>query len=637
RKGLAHSLAQTLVELVNAPEMAPYLLELSLKSKASQIAQQWLDNNPDNAIVGLLPIAAGVQVNPLALGKNELIEASRKFLRTQIQLGHQPLIEQAIQLVSEQIASKIQAEILAHSELKLQPLSENEIPEWLKIGIKELRLSQSVKTNLWITPEKLPPLAIGTACLNREQIQACLIALRLSTLESPMALVRGLKTHIDPKYLDPFVWSLFERWLTEGAPSKEKWAMLALGLLGSDAIALKLTPLIRNWPAENQHPRAVLGLDCLRAMGTDTALMQINGIAQKIKFQGLKKRAQECMEAIARDLKLTAEQLEDRIIPDCGLDETGQQVFDFGPRQFQFALGPDLKPLLRDHQGKLSSSLPKPNAKDDAEKAQQAIADWKLVKKQIGEVVKIQSFRLEQAMINERRWTWQEFQTLLVKHPLMTHLVQRLVWDAHNAQDHWVKTFRVAEDQTFTDQNDEPFMPTGAVTVGIIHSLHLSAETKAAWGQILSDYEIMPPFSQIDRPIYALTPEELEAKDITRFKDIQIPATQLVRTLENSGWQRGRTDQGEIQVHCKYFPKADLMAIVGEYENVFHGGDIYGSEAIDGCCFVSGHYIPEDYPQDRQWVNFKEPPRKPLGTIDPLLMSEVLRELTAIATMAQAQ
>jgi hypothetical protein len=59
-------------------------------------------------------------------------------------------------------------------------------------------------------------------------------------------------------------------------------------------------------------------------------------------------------------------------------------------------------------------------SKDDAERAQQAIADWKPVKRQVGEVIKIQSFRLEQVMATERRWPWQEFQTLLVKHPLMT-------------------------------------------------------------------------------------------------------------------------------------------------------------------------------------------------------------------------
>ena len=91
------------------------------------------------------------------------------------------------------------------------------------------------------------------------------------------AKVRSLILDIDEPNYTPFdrastpQW-LFERWLTEGAPNKEKWAMMALGLLGSDRIALKLTPLIRTWPGESQHPRAVLGLECLRSIGTCSSL-----------------------------------------------------------------------------------------------------------------------------------------------------------------------------------------------------------------------------------------------------------------------------------------------------------------------------------------------------------------------------
>ena len=88
-----------------------------------------------------------------------------------------------------------------------------------------------------------------------------------------------------------FAWKLFELWHGMGAPSKDKWAMAAIGHLGGDACVLKLTPLVRDWPGESQHARAVFGLECLRAVGSDTALMALNGIAQKLKFKGLKQKA----------------------------------------------------------------------------------------------------------------------------------------------------------------------------------------------------------------------------------------------------------------------------------------------------------------------------------------------------------
>ncbi len=45
--------------------------------------------------------------------------------------------------------------------------------------------------------------------------------------------------------LAEFAWDLFTAWLTAGAPSKESWAFTALGVLGNDDTARKLTPLIR--------------------------------------------------------------------------------------------------------------------------------------------------------------------------------------------------------------------------------------------------------------------------------------------------------------------------------------------------------------------------------------------------------
>ncbi len=36
---------------------------------------------------------------------------------------------------------------------------------------------------------------------------------------------------------------------------------------------------------------------------------------------------------------------------DCDLDERGSRVFDFGPRQFKFVLGPEMKPMLKDAEG----------------------------------------------------------------------------------------------------------------------------------------------------------------------------------------------------------------------------------------------------------------------------------------------
>jgi predicted DNA-binding WGR domain protein len=623
--------AKSLLEafaLVKAPEAAPFMLELMLSSKAPQIARQWLEDNPAHAISGLIPISTG---------RGRLADAAIEFLQSMKRKGYVEYIQTCIDREPSEIAEKIRSNVLNVEEIEYIEFDESTTPAWLQQSI-DLLVIPNKKTTWKIGSIDLPAIYCENYRLNDRQIEAVLNALRQSELGKPHALVTAIKTHANSAELDTFAWKLFERWRGEGAPSKENWAMVGIGLLGSDISALKLAPLVKIWPGESQHARAVLGLSCLRSIGTDLALMQINGIAQKVKFKGIKQRAQECMESIATERNMSRAELEDRIVPDCDLDERGTRIFDFGARQFRFLLGADLKPMVKDNDNKVKSDLPKPNAKDDREKAELAIAEWKLLKKQVSEVIKLQPTRLEQAMITGRRWRVDEFEMLLVRHPLITHLAQRIIWSGYDMAGKSIATFRVTEDRTYADPRDETFQLTGIDRVGIIHPLNLSAELRAVWGELMSDYEIIPPFPQLGRSLYSLNPGEETALEITRFKDLEIPIVALVRTLENLGWEKGILhDHGDYSVHFKYFPAVDLTAVVGDYEAVFVDLGTYVGEVdkIDGCCFLPGLQDRlDDYPIGSYRQELKDR-CIPLGDVDSIVISEVLKDLTTVAAKAK--
>ncbi|MBC7880415.1 MAG: DUF4132 domain-containing protein, partial [Anaerolineae bacterium] len=611
--------------LAVAPEVAVLMLQLTTESKSAKPAHEWLNEHPVETIVGLLPIIKS---------RSRFASNAVDILQSIAKRGYEPFIRLQLDMLDKEVAERISAEIFDTGNSNLPILDDSTTPDWLRDALKTV--TKPKKVSSWVFAADLPAITISGYQLNPEQIEMLLLSLRQSTFTEPQALVKALKHYGDKHSLDRFAWKLFERWLVVGAPSKESWAMSVLGLFGSDTSALKLAPMIRVWPGESQHQRAVNGLECLRAIGTDTALMQINGIAQKVKFQGIKNRAQECMEGIASDRNLSRAQLEDRIVPDCGLDEHGKRIFDFGPRQFQFVLGENLKPLVRDSDGKAKPDLPKPNAKDDRELANQSVADWKLLKKQVSEVAKIQAVRLEQAMATGRRWSSNEFSLFFVQHPLMNHIAQLLIWSGFDKSGKLTKTFRVSEDRSLADVNEETFSLEGIAQVGIVHPLLLEGAELSAWGEVVSDYAIVPPFAQLGRPVYALEPLELESEEITRFKDIDIPIITLVRTLENLGWEKGGLhDHGDYSIHLKYFPAADITAIVGEYEEVFVQTNLQignGFEKIDGCCFVKG--LPKStwsYPVGGAWGRKEyEDMILILGQVDALVISEVLKDLYTV-------
>lgn len=373
-----------------------------------------------------------------------------------------------------------------------------------------------------------------------------------------------------PESMADFAWDLFTAWLSMGAVAKDNWAFTSLGLLGGDAAARRLTPLIRTWPGESAAARALLGLDVLEAMGTDTALMMLNGIAQKLKFANVKAHAQAKVAAIAAERGLSPQELDDRLVPELGLDARGTLVLDFGPRQFLIGFDESLKPWVRDFSagqpGARLKDLPKPGKSDDAGKAAAAVDQFKALKKDARTIAQQQLPRWENAMCQQRRWEPEVFQRFMAAHPLMGHVAQRLVWGVYavpvQEDDEGElrvplhggtlqSCFRVAEDGSYSDAGDDRWAlpaaaPQGqALRIGLVHPLQLSVDDHRAFAQQLADYELLQPFEQINRRTFTLTEAEAQAEGLTRWQGQSVPTTQVLG-LMNRGWEEGDGGGGGV-------------------------------------------------------------------------------------------
>jgi predicted DNA-binding WGR domain protein len=377
--------------------------------------------------------------------------------------------------------------------------------------------------------------------------------LQVSLLDEPYAGLDEVKQACSADSLDAFAWDLFQSWYQSGAPSKDNWAFTAVGLLGGDQCVRLLTPLIREWPGEAQHARAVSGLDILAAIGSDLALMNLNAIANKAKFKGLQQRATDRIEAIAEARGLSPEELADRLVPDLDLDEHGTLLLDFGPRQFTVGFDEQLRPFALDASGARLKDLPKPGKSDTAELAQAASERWKLLKKDAKSIASTQLQRLEQAMCSGRSFPADVFLQFFVQHPLQRHLARRLLWGVRGT-DGAVSAFRVAEDSSFADRNDDVFeLPADAV-ICLPHLLELSAEDQAGFGQVFSDYEILQPFPQLGREVLLMSEGELAQSSCERFKGKRI-ATGSAYGLQHRGWRHGDAqDAGWVGWFTKQLP-----------------------------------------------------------------------------------
>ncbi|MFB9838887.1 DUF4132 domain-containing protein, partial [Actinoallomurus acaciae] len=554
-----------------------------LKS-ARRFAVDWLAWHGLNAVPLLVPDAVG----PVGRARTGAEAALRWLASTH----DADTVVTAAKVHGDEAAAAVET-MLAADPLDAVPARLPKIGDWLDQG----RLPQVLLRD---REQALPP-------------EAAAHVVTMLTISGPGAPYAGLeivRETCDRASLAEFGWAVFRQWQLAGMPAKDGWALTGLGRLGDDETVRRLTPIIRAWPGEGGHSKAVNGLEVLAEIGSEIALVHLNGIAQRVKFKALKERAQEKIEEVADGLGLSSEQLADRLVPDFGLDENGSMVLDYGPRRFVVGFDEQLKPYVLDEAGKRRKDLPAPGARDD-DKALGERKRFAALKKDVRTVAGDLIHRLETAMVTGRGWTPAEFADLFVGHPLTWHIARRLVWVGVGGTQ-----FRVAEDRTLADV-EENTVPVPDGPIRIAHPLGLTG-TLEAWSEVFADYEILQPFPQLGRAVYALTEEERAGSRLTRFEGATV-ASRAVLGLERRGWLREFPQDAGIQGSISRPAGDGRFIVIGLDPGIVVGyPDEFPETRLDSISIMDR---PDGYgPQGALR----------LGDLDPVTASEVIAELTEL-------
>ncbi|MFD0561309.1 DUF4132 domain-containing protein [Kitasatospora saccharophila] len=502
----------------------------------------------------------------------------------------------------------------------------------------------------WLVAELLPPLVLRSgAVLPPVAVRRVLAMMALAKAGTPYPGLAQVAGECAPGGWAAFCRAVFQEWRLAGMPAKESWALTQLGDFGDDDTARLLAPVLCRWPHQKAARWANEGLDVLAAIGTDAALGQLHGVAQRVRQYAIRARAREKIAEVALELGLTPDQLADRLVPDLGLDPDGTTRLDYGPRAFTVALDPQLRPYLLDGAGKRRAAVPAPTAKDDPELAPAARKRYAVLKKELRAVGDEQISRLENAMTGQRAWSAAEFESLFLVHPLLRQLAHRLLWtagenggpDAGGADADsrsssrtdgrtdgrsggWT-AFRIAEDGTFADVRDEPFALPADAVVRLAHPALLGADL-AAWAELFTDYLIIQPFPQLGRPIGALTPDELTADRLERFEGRTAP-TEALRALlrRGNGWAVSDPGQnGFRRVAYRRLP-GGLRLSVALAPGLHNDPDSSGPDQALREVWLGTH--PGRY---RLWAAYS----RPFAELDAATASELLAELAELTGTA---
>lgn len=331
-----------------------------------------------------------------------------------------------------------------------------------------------------------------------------------------------VKETIDMSSLIDFSNKVVEEWIALDSLPKNKWVLSLFVDFGDYSTLAILEKAIKFWASNNKAKMAECGIKvlALSEREEDVELM-VKMAKQDSKIGAI---AGVAMWFVTRNLgltKFTYEDLRDRVIPNMGFDKYGRKDVNYGSRNITIDIDTDHKIKFIKEDGKQVKRLPNANKYDDAEKVEKAKEELKQIKKQLKSIVKEQTERLKDALLERRQWTFSGWEKVFVDNAVMQKFAVSLVWGIYEDKK-LIKAFRYIEDGSFVDIDEEDIDIKNHQKIALLFCQDLNKKDYDRWKEHLEDYEIIQPIEQfVKRLEDVLSERELwtvrEWKEVFRY------------------------------------------------------------------------------------------------------------------------
>ena len=404
----------------------------------------------------------------------------------------------------------------------------------------------------------------------------------------------------------------------EGSQNATKGILAFSGACCGSDVAPVVHRYIKQWFGYRGAQCKAL-LQVLAWIDSPSATQVVLSVANRFRTKGIQEEAIRLCQMLADRKGWTLDELADRTIPTCGLDEHGVMELDYGSRTFTARLSAEMAIELTNQNGKTIAALPDANQSDDAEKAKAAKGTLSASRKELKSVVSMQKDRLYEALCTQRSWRFEEWDTYLRQHPIVGRFCQRLIWSVCES-DKSIASFRPMADGSLTDHQDDEVKIQDDAVVRLAHEQTLKPEDGAAWIQHFADYKVEPLFQQFGKQTFTLAAEQKQQTEITQFRGHILKAFSLRNRVTRLGYTRGASQDGGW-----FF----------EYLKGFTG------LGIDAMIEFTGNGLPEEnrtvalqrlyFARKKSGEGFRMPEEIPLGELPVVLLAECWNDIRMAA------
>lgn len=432
-----------------------------------------------------------------------------------------------------------------------------------------------------------------------------------------------LLSQLDRSTAGPFAAALLKLYLDNGSAPEQKYLLTAAALLSNEAQVDTIRLLVDKWVEAGRYKMAEYGIAALALQGSNKAMRWVEWYSRKYssKKANVGAAALAALEAAAEQQGITLHELGDRLVPDFGFNGLFK-TFTAGGDEYRAFIDSKFKLTFFNEDNKKLKSLP-------ASATEEQKQEFKTVTKEVREIVKSQSSRLEYYLVTQRKWTFAQWQLFFLNNPIMFIYATKLLWGVYENETEKppVQTFLCEEDTTLLDHNDEEISPGPEKYIGIVHPAHLEAPLLKSWQEKFFDRDITAIFPQLDRKQTDLSAIDGNKTILLNFEGHHMKTGSIRSTLDNKGWQKGPTGDGGFIESYRLIHRAKKLEVVLELEGVGAGFGWGAEEKLGRLYIVDKDKVRQRwfYPKDE-----KDESLVPLKDLPTIFLHEMLAAIDSI-------
>lgn len=496
------------------------------------------------------------------------------------------------------------------------PISITEAQE--RVASAAARGKLSKPTAKWLEESKLPQLSWRNKTpLTTEEIRFLLYRQKSRDSIETDFEAREVLELVDPTTSGLFakaLWSLLQK--NGGAKAKNRFAMGVVAALADDTLIPALYK--ETTTAKNLNTCVMLGV-----MNSLEAARSLDKIKQffDTKYPNVRAAAEAAFEAIATTLKLSTFELSDKMLPDLAFKNRKRTVA-VGTEEYTAIITKDFRFSYKNPSGKVVKSI---------SKADKVIKEeWK----QLGKTLKnnLDQFlpNLEFYLVTQRAWSYSDWSDFFRNNPIAFAAAQNFVWQVYDPNNVATGTFVLTEENDLVDYQGQAYPVDERAFIRLVHPLLLDASIVSNWTTYLQQQQIIPPFSQLTRPVFAV-PISLQDKTMDyQYYGFRIDGYQFKSSATKKGWKRGAViDSGEISSYQKVYPTIGIQAIIKTINlNVQYNEEL---AVLQEFYFVHlGTVVQGSYTYDEPRKE-SDPRLIRFDQVPPIVYSETIADLQTIA------